>query len=292
MPKSDETNTSEKKSPKKQGYIEIPLPQITFGKISGVNVILVALLLIFAFIMGIMYNKLQGGGSSAPTNINEALISYAKKTKLKTKQFSQCLESRKYKDVVEKDAADAQKAGASGTPATYVNGILVSGAQPFDIFQSVIEQELKGGGGTQSRGLFPKAYAQEATDPNFDPTQIDPSIFPTPTLPPKVVVAKGHLPFRGNEKAKVTVVEFSDFQCPFCKSFFDNALQEVKKQYIDTGKIAFFYRHYPLTQIHPNAQIAAEASECANEQGKFWEYHDLLFQNQDAWSNLLTAPVQ
>lgn len=107
-----------------------------------------------------------------------------------------------------------------------------------------------------------------------------------------VDVDEGHLPILGNKDAKVTVIEFSDFQCPFCKSLFDEALPQIKKEYVDTGKIKFAYRHYPLTSIHPNAQKSAEASECANEQGAFWDYHDILFTNQAEWEALDSANAQ
>ncbi len=108
-----------------------------------------------------------------------------------------------------------------------------------------------------------------------------------PTQPTGPVdVSVGKLPLLGNKDAKVTIVEFSDFQCPFCKQLFDEALPQIKKEYIDTGKAKLAYRHYPLTSIHPNAQKAAEASECANAQDKFWEYHDILFTNQADWESL------
>lgn len=101
-----------------------------------------------------------------------------------------------------------------------------------------------------------------------------------------VDVSEGHLPVLGNKDAKVTIIEFSDFQCPFCKTLFDESLAQIKKDYVDTGKAKFAYRHYPLTSIHPNAQKSAEASECANDQGKFWEYHDQLFTYQADWDTL------
>ncbi len=101
-----------------------------------------------------------------------------------------------------------------------------------------------------------------------------------------VDVSEGHLPVLGNKNAKVTIIEFSDFQCPFCKTLFDESLAQIKKDYVDTGKAKFAYRHYPLTSIHPNAQKTAEATECANEQGKFWEYHDQLFTYQADWETL------
>lgn len=76
---------------------------------------------------------------------------------------------------------------------------------------------------------------------------------------------------------KVTIVEYSDFQCPFCKRANDDAVAKVKKNFGDA--VVFEFKHFPLS-FHPNAQKAAEASECANDQGKFWEYHDKLFANQ------------
>lgn len=110
-----------------------------------------------------------------------------------------------------------------------------------------------------------------------------------PTPPPKVDVAIGHLPVLGDENAKVTVVEFSDLQCPYCKQFKDNTYPEIYDKYIKTNKIKFAYRHYPLKTIHPNSQKASEATECANEQNKFWDYEEMLFKNQSSWSPLAAA---
>lgn len=111
------------------------------------------------------------------------------------------------------------------------------------------------------------------------------AVVPTEPAPPQVVkVDAGKLPILGNENAKVTIVEFSDLQCPFCKNYLDETHEQIKEKYIDTGKVKFSFRHYPLTSIHPNAQKASEASECANEQGKFWEFHDQVFAEQDTWS--------
>lgn len=89
-------------------------------------------------------------------------------------------------------------------------------------------------------------------------------------------------PMKGDKNAKVTIVEFSDFQCPFCEKFYSETLPSLLKEYVDTGKVRLVYRDFPLSSIHPYAQKAAEASECADEQGKFWEYHNKLFENQAA----------
>ena len=89
------------------------------------------------------------------------------------------------------------------------------------------------------------------------------------------ITDKDHV--RGDVSAPITLVEFSDFECPFCEKHVPT-LERILLEYKD--QVRLVYKHFPLTNIHPNAQKAAEASECAPEQGKFWEYHDLLFKNQ------------
>ncbi len=90
---------------------------------------------------------------------------------------------------------------------------------------------------------------------------------------------------KGNKDAKVTIVEFSDFQCPFCERFYSDAYKSIIKDYVDSGKVKVVFRDYPLS-FHANAQVSAEASECAADQGKFWEMHDKLFETQSEWSEL------
>lgn len=103
----------------------------------------------------------------------------------------------------------------------------------------------------------------------------------TPTTPPPTadikVTADDHI--KGDKNAKVTLVEYSDFQCPYC-SRVNPTIEQVMNDY--GNKVRLVYRHFPLTSIHENAQKAAEASECASEQGKFWEMHDKMFANQTA----------
>lgn len=93
-------------------------------------------------------------------------------------------------------------------------------------------------------------------------------------------------PIKGQDNAPVVIVEFGDFQCPFCERFFSQTLPLIKENYIKTGKVKFVYRDFPLTSIHQYAEKAAEAADCANEQGKFWEYHDLLFSRQYEWASV------
>ena len=89
-------------------------------------------------------------------------------------------------------------------------------------------------------------------------------------------------PFLGEKDAPVTVVEFSDYQCPFCARNFQQTFPQIVSDYIEAGKVKYVFRDYPLENIHPDAFKAAEAARCAAEQGKFWEMHDQLFTNQKA----------
>lgn len=90
--------------------------------------------------------------------------------------------------------------------------------------------------------------------------------------------------YKGNPDAAVTVIEYSDFQCPACANYQEVLGDSIDTQYVETGDIQFIYHEFPLRNSHPHAIIAAEAARAAGEQGQFWPMHDLLFQNQSEWS--------
>jgi protein-disulfide isomerase len=105
---------------------------------------------------------------------------------------------------------------------------------------------------------------------------------------PVVDMPVADAPTKGPADAKVQIVEFSDFECPYCAKFVTQTLPQILSTYGD--KVLFAFRNYPLpASMHPYAQKAAEAGECANDQGVFWQYHDLLFQNQTQLSALVQA---
>jgi protein-disulfide isomerase len=261
-------------------YLEIPLPKFRFDwkrlKTNNYTPLLVIALIISSFLLGMLITKVQyleqlnktgtgtsptvnAAGNTAPAGkLLDKLVAYADELDMDTKKFSACITDGKYKSKVDEDLAAGTEVGVSGTPGTFVNGQLITGALPYTEFKKLLVQEETG---------VPAEWPEGSTPGE------------------KTEVATGTLPVRGNENAPITIIEFSDFQCPFCKRFYDDALAQMKKDYIDSGKAKFYFRHYPLNQIHPNAQMTAEASECANEQNKFWEFHDLLFQKQDEWAN-------
>ena len=110
-----------------------------------------------------------------------------------------------------------------------------------------------------------------------------------PTPPQNIAVSLDDDPMLGDPNAPVTLIEFSDFQCPFCSKFHRETLPLIISQYVDTGKINFVYRDFPIDSIHPNARITHIASECADEQQNFWPYHDILFERQSEWNRLDSA---
>lgn len=107
-------------------------------------------------------------------------------------------------------------------------------------------------------------------------TNTIPSAAPAPAGP--VNVAVGNYPVQGDPNAKVTVIEFADFRCPFCEQWFKNTEPSLMKDYVNTGKIKFYFRDYAF--LGPASTLAAEAAECANDQNQFWAFHDYLYQNQ------------
>ena len=101
---------------------------------------------------------------------------------------------------------------------------------------------------------------------------------PAPFKPQDVSIKDA--PFLGNAGAKLTLVEFTDYQCGFCKRHFNNVLPQIKQDYVDTGRVKYVMRQFPLVSIHPRATKASEAALCAGDQGKYWEVHDRIFGDQ------------
>ncbi|MBU0596671.1 thioredoxin domain-containing protein [Patescibacteria group bacterium] len=141
--------------------------------------------------------------------------------------------------------------GVQGTPATFINGYLVSGALPFANVAQVIDAVLAG------------------EEPEFDFLR-DPE---TGEINKVELSELPNVEWVGDENASVTIVEFSDFECPYCERFVPT-VHQILDTYGD--QIRFTFRHFPLS-FHANAQKAAEAFECAKEQGKAMEMHDKLF---------------
>lgn len=105
-----------------------------------------------------------------------------------------------------------------------------------------------------------------------------------PSGPPTPVdVSVGHFPVKGDQNAKVTIIEFADFRCPYCEQLFSTVIPQIQKDYVDTGKAKFAFRSYAF--LGPASTVAANAAECANDQGHFWDMHDYFYKNQPSESD-------
>lgn len=119
-----------------------------------------------------------------------------------------------------------------------------------------------------------------------------------PSQPSQVTASADDDPVLGDKNAPVTMIEFSDYQCPFCRKFWTETLPSIKSEYIDTGKVKFVYRDFPLTSIHPGAEPAAEAAECVRDlyggDQAYFRMHDKIFQEQNKLDggDSVTGPVR
>jgi protein-disulfide isomerase len=208
---------------------------------------------------------------------------YAQELGLDVAKFKQALDSGAANVRVQQDLAVGRQIGVQGTPNFYINGRNLVGAQPFEAFKKVIDEEIKEADKRLSRGVaagqlyadFMKDAKTSATPPTPPAGQQPPA--KGPGAGPEVYkVAVGDAPTKGGKQPKVTIIEFSDFQCPFCSRVVPT-ISQIEKDYGNDVQIAF--RHNPLP-FHNNAMPAAMAAEAAREQGKFWEMHDKLFANQ------------
>lgn len=225
---------------------------------------------IFAVASG---HALQPGGqapnapaapSSVPSQAGETatakMTRIADEIGLNTDTFTACLNSHKFTGKVAAEAAAGSKAGVDGTPGNILYNMktktawLISGARPLESFTTAIDEMIK--------------------NPNGKPS--DASISVVTNVPP-VDVANDHV--RGNVQAEIALIEYADYQCPFCTRVHPT-LQAVMQQYGD--KIMWVHRQFPLPpSMHPDAQIFAEGSECIAEAGgneAFWKFTDKMYE--------------
>ncbi len=183
------------------------------------------------------------------------LLAYARDLGLEMGQFESDLEDPALQKYVEADDAMGQRVGANGTPTFFLNGYRIVGAQPPARFQKAIREILAG-------------KAPSAASPYRPARRYVP---PAPAKP--IAITLGQAPTWGPADAPVTIVIFSDFECPFCARV-NRTLEAIKQAY--PGQVRFAFKHMPLS-FHRNAKSAAIASMAAHRQGKFWEFHDKLF---------------
>jgi len=181
----------------------------------------------------------------------EDLIDYARRLNLNVALFQDRLKTGYYKPAIEKDLAAAEQLRVEGTPTFFINGERLEGAQSTERLKVAIDNAL-------------------------DPRR---AASPPPAKQPVTLVKDPDLslsPMRGSKEAPVTIIEFSDMQCPFCAKVAPT-LAELMAQY--PGQIRWVFKSFPL-QFHTDSALAHRAALAADRQGKFWEMHDLIFSDQ------------
>ena len=240
---------------KKKNEIVIDLSKISPN-------LLIGLIVVLSFIAGFLFGRLTGGfGGKQEAKKQETkqeqqnvggkkLSSIIKLLKIDEKKFKSCLAAGKYKDKIQSQFNEGAKAGVRGTPG----GVIY---------------DLKTGKMQNLRGAVPESELERMLA-DLKKGKSD----PTAPKVEKPSVKKDH--WRGPENARFVLIEYSDFQCPFCNRFHKTAEEFVKKH----KDVAWVYRHFPLRTIHPYAQKLAEAAECVAEQIKnsgFWKFADKVF---------------
>ena len=227
-----------------------------------------------------MHEKLFANQKGLTT---DNLEKWAKELGLNMSKFKKALADDKYAKTITAQQTLASSLGARGTPAFFINGRNLRGAQPLAAFTAVIDEELAKAKalvakGTPQNKVYETIIAKGETGPKTAPAAAAPDANKVYEIPvPK------NAPSKGAKNAKVVIQEFSDFQCPFC-SRVNPTVAQVMKEYGD--KVRIVWRDYPLP-FHKDAQPAAQAGrEVFTQKGDkaFWAYHDLLFQNQKALS--------
>jgi protein-disulfide isomerase len=227
----------------------------------------------------------------------EELEARARAAGLDLARFRASLTSAAARARVEDDRKLGATLGVEGTPSFFINGRPLVGAQPFEAFQTIIDEELVRAADKLRAGVARGRLYAAMTEGGLDKVA-PPAAAPTgngchspgcgaggaaPKPEDTTTVYKvdpGAAPARGPAGAPVTVVLFSDFQCPYCKKI-EPTLDALEKEY--PGKVRVVWKNFPL-DMHPSARLAAAAALAAHAQGKFWAMHDRLLENQEALS--------
>lgn len=201
--------------------------------------------------------------------------------------FTECVAGTEKEAIVQQNVAQSEAFGFSGTPSFRVvnnasgEAFPLVGAQPFDQFAGTIDAVLAGEAPASAQQQEQQGSAEIPFWATAEGVALDPDR-------PGYTVAGDQT--RGDPNAKVTVVEFSDFQCPFCGKHAIETQPTLDEKYVDTGKVRWVFKHFPLS-IHPQAPAAGIAAECTAEQDKFWEMSHLLFESVSTWSINEPNPV-
>ncbi|MFQ5814225.1 MAG: thioredoxin domain-containing protein, partial [Anaerolineae bacterium] len=215
---------------------------------------------------------------SGKGNADVLFKGYAEELELDAAAFGDCLDSGATRAQVEADAAEGGARGVRGTPTFFINGQALVGAQPYTVIAQVIDAALA--------GETPATPTAQAGETSAAPTPLPPgATTPFAPNPERPGYTYGGDAYCGSEETEITLAAFVDFQSPENRQHFLEEWAELEKEYVDTGKVRLMVKHFPAPD-HTQGFTAAEAAECAGQQGAFCSMYDLLFQKQDDWSQM------
>ena len=215
----------------------------------------------------LLYSRLQQWSGLDPIPV---FSKFAEELDLDIEEFGSCIESNKYQEQIRADLDLAVGRGVRSTPSFFVNGSALVGAQPVDIFDQVIAAAISG-----------EVVATAAEEPADAPLPLEPPrVAPTPVA----ISIDDSAATIGDPDAPVTIVEYTDYQCPFCERHVLETMPDILSDMIETGRVQYVLKDLPLDNLHPEARTAASAARCAGEQDAYWPMHDAIFAEQQSWS--------
>lgn len=236
---------------------------------------------------------------SEPLSIG-SLLHYARQEGINSSWFKKCVQSTMFDDAIETDLEDATSAKIDGTPGFYIGeyvdnetmrGFILPGNYPYSTFSSAIElvdnkgvdeafseltSEIRGNIYDGRYDMYMSYYSQQFDEKEAEQKASASAQEYADEKWQIREVGLGKIAPLKEGNPKVVIVEFTDFECPVCKSFANNTFPEIEKDYIEKGTVAFYIRNLPIESLHDNAMNAARAAFCANEKGKFWDYEPNL----------------
>jgi len=202
----------------------------------------------------------------------DTILRHASAAQLDLEALRDDLKALEYGPEVGRDLRLGKRLGVHSTPTFFINGRMLTGAQPMEAFEEVVDDELRRVARWRQEGVADDATYAHAIADGYRKvvfTDSDQSLDPDRVVP----VPLGSSPRRGSDAAPVTIVVFGDFECPFCARGHE-VMEELRKHY--GNDLRLVYKHAPLS-FHSHAYVASRAAVAAHAQGKFWEFHDALY---------------
>ena len=198
---------------------------------------------------------------TAGSNLQNVLLDAGEELGYDREALISCSQSEATQEQIVADYEESRRYNFRGTPSFVVNGRPLYGFLPWEQFRLMIEATLAEAAGED---LPPNVVAEPTPDLTF-----------------------GDEPFAvsGDPDAPVVIYEFSDYQCPFCQRFYADTKAALDEAYVETGKVYFVYKDFPIDNIHAQARKAAESAECAGEQDAYWPMHDRIYDGKTEWEN-------